>query len=334
MERILNHLAKATTVQVLYIQNFPDAMQDAQLVKLTEVLKLGFIWGLNIGELSRVSKKGWIKFTKQLAQTNVTHMYASENTLLTPKMKIAMMDVIRENRKADKRHCNKDNKDIINAVTNMWFNPKRSKKYQKQFQTAKEGADCAKSSGMLNNVELSSKRPLKEPCLLPAKRKKSKSSPVKVCSLSFFKDSKALGSSNAGDYGPSIVAPLKKPQPVATKPQASPSKSKCEVRKPADDFAIFESLKEIRVSRLSERQQIAYVVEQSERTEILQMGSRLLHMRVQLFSNTLGTWRSAHVVYYSEKRSMHTLKFGATESCDVNLRNFRVKFGNNHVRLK
>jgi hypothetical protein len=123
-------------------------MQDAQLVKLTEVLKLGFIWGLNIGELSRVSKKGWIKFTKQLAQTNVTHMYASENTLLTPKMKIAMMDVIRENRKADKRHCNKDNKDIINAVTNMWFNPKRSKKYQKQFQTAKEGADCAKSSGM------------------------------------------------------------------------------------------------------------------------------------------------------------------------------------------
>lgn len=141
MDRIISKLMDATTVQVLYIQNFPLAMQDAQLEHLTEVLKKGHIWALNIGEASRVTRKGWEKFATDLADTNVTHMYASENTLLTEELKTRMLDAVRKNRVTDKRHYNKENSEIINKVTNMWFNPKASKKYQKQFADPSEFCD-------------------------------------------------------------------------------------------------------------------------------------------------------------------------------------------------
>ena len=147
MDRILDRLEKATTVQALYIQNFPDGMLDRQLEHLTKVLKLGHIWALNIGEASRVTKKAWVKFTKDLRDTNVTHMYASENTLLTKPMVLALRNAIRSNRAKHKRYREISNKDVINKVVKMWFCPFNSKKYKEQFgaqdketQAVSEGA--------------------------------------------------------------------------------------------------------------------------------------------------------------------------------------------------
>ena len=135
MDKLITKIGKATTIQVLYIQNFPDGMLDQQLEHLTSVLKQGHIWALNIGEASKVTRRGWERFADALSETNVTHMYASENTLLTKKLKIKMLDKIRENRKKDKRHYSKSNRAVIDKITHMWFNPRRSNKYQLQFQT-------------------------------------------------------------------------------------------------------------------------------------------------------------------------------------------------------
>ena len=48
-----------------------------------------------------------------------------------------MMDSIRENRKKDKRHYRKSNREVIEKVTHMWFNPCRSKKYLAQYRIDK-----------------------------------------------------------------------------------------------------------------------------------------------------------------------------------------------------
>eukprot|EP00944_MAST-04C_sp_MAST-4C-sp1_P016214 g16214.t1 len=137
MDKLITKIGKATSIQVLYIQNFPDAMRDTQLTHLLEVLKNGNIWAINIGEASKVSRKGWERFANTLSETNITHMYASENTLLTKELKKKMMNVIRENRKKDKRHYSKSNKEVIEKVTHMWFNPCRSKKYLAQYRIDK-----------------------------------------------------------------------------------------------------------------------------------------------------------------------------------------------------
>ena len=137
MDKLITKIGKATSIQVLYIQNFPDAMLDTQLNHLLEVLKNGNIWAINIGEASKVSRKGWERFANTLSETNITHMYASENTLLTKELKKKMMDSIRENRKKDKRHYRKSNREVIEKVTHMWFNPCRSKKYLAQYRIDK-----------------------------------------------------------------------------------------------------------------------------------------------------------------------------------------------------
>ena len=105
-----------------------------QLRHLISVLRRGKIWGLNVGELWHVSRAGWQEFADALPSTNVTHMYASEGTNLTAALKKQMMDAIRANRRTDKRHYNKNNRHVIDRVTNMWFNPHASlPKYQAQF---------------------------------------------------------------------------------------------------------------------------------------------------------------------------------------------------------
>jgi hypothetical protein len=153
MDRILTRLMDATSIEVLYIQNFPDGMQDEQLLHLTKVLKKGHIWALNVGELSRVTRRGWDKFAADLKDTNVTHMYASENTLLTKRLKRLMLDALRANRKKDKRHYNKENSEIINRVTHMWFNPKASDKYQRQFADPSKFCDGEEACLLAANPE-------------------------------------------------------------------------------------------------------------------------------------------------------------------------------------
>ena len=133
LDKVIEALGRCTTVQVLYIQNFVNGMRDRQVASLIEVLKKGYIWGLNIGESTNVSREMWQTFAKELRHTNVTHMYASEGTLLTAKEKTDMMDAVRENRKKHKRYFDLKNRDVIDRVSNMWFNPRASGKYQAQF---------------------------------------------------------------------------------------------------------------------------------------------------------------------------------------------------------
>jgi len=133
MNRVLEALGECTTVQVLYIQNFANGMRDQQLAKLTEVLKKGFIWGLNIGESWNISRGAWERFGDDLKDTHVTHMYASEGTVILSDLKTKMMNNIRENRKKDTRHFDPENSNLINRISNMWFNPRSSTKYQAQF---------------------------------------------------------------------------------------------------------------------------------------------------------------------------------------------------------
>jgi hypothetical protein len=54
---LIDALAHNLHVEVLYIQNFEHGFFDKQLERLTEVLKLRRIWGLNVGENFGVSLK-------------------------------------------------------------------------------------------------------------------------------------------------------------------------------------------------------------------------------------------------------------------------------------
>ena len=207
MDKLISKIGKAYTIQVLYIQNFPDGMLDAQLAHLTEVLKKGHIWAMNIGEAAKVSLQGWQKFAADLKYTNITHMYASENTLLTKGLKIKMMDAIRENRKTDKRHYDKSNRHIIDQVKKMWFNPSRSPKYQRQFKPpqgqewslSSPGAEnnITNSNGKMNNNKACSIQEKKKCALIPggsSKKKSASSSSSKKKKQSIIKITNIRGS--------------------------------------------------------------------------------------------------------------------------------------------
>ena len=74
-------------------------MLDRQVKLLTEVLKKGRIWALNIGENMNVSRDAWETFTEDLKQTRVSFMYVSEHHLVRTNLKQRMMEAIRENRR-------------------------------------------------------------------------------------------------------------------------------------------------------------------------------------------------------------------------------------------
>ena len=133
------------------LENYILEFSHANFPDIAHLILKKRTWAMNIGEAAKVSLQGWQKFAADLKYTNITHMYASENTLLTKQLKIKMMDAIRENRKTDKRHYDKSNRHIIDQVKKMWFNPSRSGKYQRQFK-APQGQECSLSSpGAENN---------------------------------------------------------------------------------------------------------------------------------------------------------------------------------------
>ena len=81
------------------IRNAVQGMLDRQVKLLTEVLKKGRIWALNIGENMNVSRNAWERFAEDLKQTRVSFMYVSEHHLVRTNLKQRMMDAIRENRR-------------------------------------------------------------------------------------------------------------------------------------------------------------------------------------------------------------------------------------------
>lgn len=53
-------------VEALYIHNFEEGMQDAQLAHLSRVLQKGYIWALNVGENFKLSPQAWSAFADSL----------------------------------------------------------------------------------------------------------------------------------------------------------------------------------------------------------------------------------------------------------------------------
>lgn len=74
-------------------------MCNRQLELLTEVLKSGRIWALNIGENFLVTLDAWQQFTDALPSTAVSYLYVSEHHLLRTNLKVQMRDAIRGNRR-------------------------------------------------------------------------------------------------------------------------------------------------------------------------------------------------------------------------------------------
>uniref|UniRef100_A0A7R9UCF2 Uncharacterized protein n=1 Tax=Pinguiococcus pyrenoidosus TaxID=172671 RepID=A0A7R9UCF2_9STRA len=131
LDLMLQH-CKTTPCQGLYIHNFSEAMTDAKLDKVITILKHSKIWALNIGENYEISTAGWAKFAEELKETWVTHMYMSEH-IVSAELKTKMRDSIRLNRKKHSLHNSYSNKDVITRITNMWWNPSNSQKFQREL---------------------------------------------------------------------------------------------------------------------------------------------------------------------------------------------------------
>jgi len=115
---VLHALERNTSCQVLYLQNFNKGMLAPQLLHLVEVLKEGYIWSLNLGENWQIPEIIWDKFAEGLKETNVTNLYVSESAI-SPKLKIKMRDIIRQNRKKHDRHKSIDNLDVIERFVSV-----------------------------------------------------------------------------------------------------------------------------------------------------------------------------------------------------------------------
>ena len=153
IDTILDALMYNTSVQALYIQNFNIGLKDPQVKKLTEILKRGYIWTLNIGETYNVLPESWDEFTGELGNTNVTHMYASEHTI-SKGCKLQIMATIRENRKKHERHCDPGNLEVIKGVTHCWWNPINAKilrPYIKEEDKELLGVDKTKTAKELES---------------------------------------------------------------------------------------------------------------------------------------------------------------------------------------
>lgn len=149
IDTALDALEENTNCQALYIQNFNVGMQDAQVLRLLQILQRPScnIWCLNIGETYRVRSKTWRKFARGLARTKVTHMYASEHTIST-ELKDRIRATIRDNRAKHTMHCDPDNLDVIVQCTHCWWNPINTKSLQPYI--TKRGYDEA----ILKNKEV------------------------------------------------------------------------------------------------------------------------------------------------------------------------------------
>ena len=74
LDAVLDALTENTRVEVLYIQNFEQGFGDDQLLRLLDVLKLGRIWAVNVGENFQTSLPTWREFAAGLKDTDVQYM--------------------------------------------------------------------------------------------------------------------------------------------------------------------------------------------------------------------------------------------------------------------
>ena len=136
--------------QVLYFQGL--GIDDDRLISLVKVLKLkSQIWALNIGENDNITVNGWNHFIRELPNTNITHMYASEKAI-TPQQKLNILEIIRRNRRKHSLHFSESNIKVIKKVTNMWWNPGNSSKLLSNRSTCNIDIDCATVSSFSSSL--------------------------------------------------------------------------------------------------------------------------------------------------------------------------------------
>ena len=137
------------------------------------------------------------KIAADLKYTNITHMYASENTLLTKQLKIKMMDPnTDENRKTDSDIMTNQIATLLIKLK-MWFNPSRSGKYQRQFKPPQGQEWSLSSPGAENNITNSNgKMNNNKACSIQEKKKcaliQGGSSVKKKVCFFFFKKKKTI----------------------------------------------------------------------------------------------------------------------------------------------
>jgi len=111
-------------------------MRDDQLIRLIGILQRPScnIWCLNIGETYKVKRNSWKRFALGLKRTKITHMYASEHTIVT-ELKEIIRTSIRKNRSKHTLHIDPHNLDVIVQCTHCWWNPINAKVLQPYLKT-------------------------------------------------------------------------------------------------------------------------------------------------------------------------------------------------------
>ena len=116
---VLDALTVNTRVQALYLQNFERGVGDAEIDKLIDVLKLGRIWAVNLGENGDVSKDAWRRLAAALPATAVSFLYVSEHHILRTDIK----DKLRAAARANRSRLPPVDPAVARVVKNMWYNP-------------------------------------------------------------------------------------------------------------------------------------------------------------------------------------------------------------------
>ena len=126
LDAVIDALRGNSRVQALYLQNFERGMGDAQLRRLTEMLKVNRnIWALNVGENFEISLGAWRDFAAALEETSVAFLYVSEHHLLRsqPPLKPRMRAALRRNRDRLLLEGRVPPAALARLVKNMWWNP-------------------------------------------------------------------------------------------------------------------------------------------------------------------------------------------------------------------
>ena len=135
---VLDALLLNDNCQALYIHNQPGLVADPNgrgMATLVEVLKRGRIWALNIGE-TFLSTGAWECFADAVEDTQVTHMFAELD--MFPELKTRFRDAIRANRAKHDRHRALDNRDVVQRINNMWWNPRQGQAFKAALQRRRE----------------------------------------------------------------------------------------------------------------------------------------------------------------------------------------------------
>lgn len=132
MLRLLQALERNDLIEVLYIYDLGDGLQDPHMWALVEILKRRRIWALNIGETDGVSSAGWRHLLENLESTALGYLYISETVFQQEDLrgtKVQFIERLRTNRVREEAIAPRD-LEVVKRVNNMWWNPKNRAIYK------------------------------------------------------------------------------------------------------------------------------------------------------------------------------------------------------------